>query len=364
MERVRLGVLGCGAIARNAYLPNFCGAYADWVRVVACADVDAAVARRCAEQFGIARVLSAEELLGDPEVELVVNLTTPEAHYATNLRALEAGKHVYSEKPLALSGAQARELGERARAGGLMCAVAPDTLLGSGHQTARAALDAGRIGVVRHAAAWCSLNIGPARYYRAAAGPLLDFGPYYVGALVALCGPVARVAALGRGRPFVPTGGTVEVDSEVPAHAAVAMEFVSGATGTVGFASDACLYESRLELIGNQGRLELPDPNHFGGVVRLTPAAGETGELPVVHGLGGKDRGAGVVDMAVALRRGGRPRLEVDFSVHVTEVLVAMDASWRGGEVKAVESRCERPVPMPPGGFGRGLLPGEDGVEG
>lgn len=347
MKRLKVGIVGCGAIAKNAYLPSFFGHYAPFVEVVACADAVPAAAEACAAAFSIPRVVAADKLVGDPEVELVVNLTVPEAHYALNRQALLAGRHVYCEKPLALSAAEAVELGRLAEERGLMLAVAPDTLLGAPHQAARKALDAGVIGTVRHASAWCSLNIGIERYYRPAAGPALDFGPYYIGLLVMLLGPVSRVASLGapvalprpgvEGETFLP---------ESPGHLGVALQFASGATGTLGLATDACIYESGVELIGTRGRLSVPDPNKFEGSARLkTHEVDEA--LPAGSALNDRHRGAGVADMACALREGRTHRLGNAFSVHCTEVLVSMAASLRSGQVFDVTTRCTRPVVMP-----------------
>jgi predicted dehydrogenase len=347
LKKLSIGVLGCGNIARNTYFPSFTSHYASLVRLAACADVVPAAAQRCAAAFSVPRVLTPDELLADPEIDLVVNLTIPEAHYELNKRALEAGKHVYSEKPLALSTAEALELGRIAEARGLMLAVAPDTILGAPHQAARRALDAGAIGTVRHVSAWCSLSLPFKNYYRPAAGPILDFGPYYVGLMVFLLGPVARVAAFGAAAPITPQDGGPDFVPAVPAHAAVALQFASGVTGTLGLATDACIYESGVELLGTVGRLSVPDPNKFEGEARLKTCQEDTA-LPPGSALDGRHRGACVADMARALAEGRPHRLANAFSVHCTEVLVSILESIRTGSAVDLTTTCVRPEPMAP----------------
>jgi predicted dehydrogenase len=348
LKKLSIGVLGCGNIARDAYFPSFTSHYASLVRLAACADVVPAAAQRCAAAFSIPRVLTPDELLADPEIDLVVNLTIPEAHYELNKRALEAGKHVYSEKPLALSTAEALELGRIAEARGLMLAVAPDTILGAPHQAARRALDAGAIGTVRHVSAWCSLSLPFKNYYRPAAGPILDFGPYYVGLLVFLLGPVARVAAFGAAAPITPQDGGPDFLPAVPAHAAVALQFVSGVTGTLGLATDACLYESGVELLGTAGRLSVPDPNKFESAARIKTNQEDAALPPGSALLDGERRGAGVADMARALAEGRPHRLANAFGVHCTEVLVSILESIRTGRAVDLTTTCVRPEPMAP----------------
>ena len=349
MKKLSVGIIGCGAIARNAYLPRFTGRHASLIHLAACADVVTASAQKCAEEFSISRVLSPDELLADPGIELVVNLTNPEAHYDLNKRALQSGKHVYSEKPLALSTAEAVELGRIARERRLMLSCAPDTLLGSAHQNARHLLDNGRIGQVRHAAVWCSLKIPPRRYYRPAAGPMLDFGPYYAGALISLLGPIQRVCTLGDpvalpnpdapGETFMP---------ETPSHAALAFQFASGATGTLGLSSDAHMYDSAIEIIGTKGRLSVPDPNYFGGKVFVTDSKEGPREVESIFDFDDQGRGAGVADMALALLEKRPERLDADLAVHTTDFLVCALESIRTGRAVDLVTTCRRPVPMSP----------------
>jgi len=348
MSRLPIGILGCGAIARNAYLPSFTTHYSGEVELFACADAVPAAAAACAEKFGIPRVLSPEELLADPGIALVVNLTIPEAHEELNRKALLAGKHVYCEKPLALSRAEAIHLGKIAAEQGRMLAVAPDTILGAPHQAARKALDAGAVGTVRHVSAWCSLHIGLERYYRPAAGPILDFGPYYVGLMVFLLGPVTRVAALGAPVELPKEDGTKETFApQTPSHAAVALQFASGATGTLGLSTDACIYESGIEVLGTSGRITVPDPNKFEGASHLKTYQ-EDVDLPADFALDGRHRGAGVADMAWALRDRRPHRLGNAFCVHCTELLVSILESLDTGRAVDLSTTCERPAPMAP----------------
>ena len=347
MNKLSLGIIGCGRIAQNAYLPNFTGRHASLVRVAACADAMPGAAQKCATMFSIPRVLSPDELLADPDIDLVVNLTIPEAHYDLNQRALLAGKHVYCEKPLATSAGEAFELRDIARERGLMLSCAPDTLLGSMLQNARRSLDDGIIGEVRHVSAWFSLNVRSPRYYRPGVGPVLDFGPYYVGSLVSLLGPVSRVTGLGTtpaletadepGKTFVP---------ESVSHFAAAFVFASGVTGTLGGSSDARNYESGIEILGNNGRLSVADPNFFNGKITVTDSEKNSRELASEFDLDSQDRGAGVAEMAMALREKRAHRLDADLVVHTTEVLMALIESIRTGHAIDLTTTCRRPVPM------------------
>ena len=349
MKKLPIGIIGCGKIAQNTYFPNFNGIYAPFVKTVACADLLPDLARKCAEQFSIPRTLTPDELLVDPEIALLVNLTIPEAHYELNKRALLAGKHVYCEKPLALNCAEAVELGNLAKQRGLMLSNAPDTILGATIQTARQSLDAGSIGQVRHVSAWFSLNVGLERYYRPAVGPILDFGPYYIGALLTLLGPITRVSALGDKLPLPdPNAPGSTFLPATPSHAAAALQFASGATGTLGMSADALMYDSSIEIIGSQGRLSLPDPNKFEGSVTVRDYQSGERQLENLFDFDGKHRGVGVADMALALREKRPRRIDTDLVVHSTEVLVSILESIRTGKTVSLTTTCQRPAPMSP----------------
>lgn len=356
---VGIGVVGCGVISK-AYLAAL-RAFPDLaLRAVADLRPDAAAAR--AAEFGVP-ALSPGELLADPGVELVLNLTPPKAHGEVGLAALAAGKHVYSEKPLAVSVAEARRLLLAAKARSLRLGCAPDTFLAGPQQTARALVDRGAIGEIVGATAFLQ-GPGPERwhpdpgfyYAREGGGPVLDMGPYYVTTLVNLLGPVARVMAMGR---TVRTARTVatgpHVGRRIPVgcttHVAGVMELVAGPVVQVAMSFEVWGHRHPpLEIYGTRGSLAVPDPNRFDGSVELLEADGAWQPVSVEHGYAEGDlRGLGVADMARALRAGRPHRCDGELAFHVLEVLEALNRAAEGAAVVDITSRCPRPASLPPG---------------
>lgn len=357
MDRVGIGVVGCGFISA-AYLTAARSFPILDVRGVA--DLDPAAARARSVEFGVP-AMSVEELLADPAIEIVVNLTVPAAHVEVGLRAVAAGKHVHSEKPLGVEVAQARQLVDAAQAAGVRLGCAPDTFLGGAHQSARALLDSGAIGrPLAGTAFWMGpgherWHPNPGFYYARGGGPMLDMGPYYVTDLVNLLGPVRRVAGVtARARdtrqvmsgPLA--GSTVPV--EVATHVAGTCEFVSGAVVTVVMSFDVARHRHRpIELYGTDGALAVPDPNRFGGRIELAAAADDWHEVPTEHGFtDGDHRGIGVADLAYALRSGRPHRASGALALHVLEVLEAFGWSSESGTHVDITSRVERPAVMDP----------------
>ena len=200
MKKLRVGVIGIGDIS-NVYLNNL--KKYDAVEVVACASRGLEKAQRKAAEHGIPKAYaSGMELIADPDIDIILNLTTPQAHYEYNLAALKAGKHVYTEKPLAMTFEQGRELVSLAKEKGLLIGCAPDTFLGGRLQNIRELIDSGRLGRITGGGAWFVghghefHHPAPAFFYQPGAGPLYDMGPYYVTALLSLLGPVKRVCAM------------------------------------------------------------------------------------------------------------------------------------------------------------------------
>jgi predicted dehydrogenase len=356
MMPVTVGLVGCGNISA-AYLR----AAADFpdIRVSCCADADPEAARRRAGEFGL-RVTTVGELLGDPEVEVVLNLTTPQAHVPVALAAIRHGKHVHVEKPLGTSTAEARPLLEEAAASGLRVGCAPDTFLGGAHQTARRLVDQGAIGTPLSGTAFM-LNHGhehwhpdPAFYYAAGGGPMFDMGPYYLTNLVNLLGPVARVqgtATTGFAERIVGSGPkTGEVISvATPTHLAGVMQFASGAVVSLATSFDVWQHRhGHMEIYGTEGSLVVPDPNRFGGTVSLARRREPWVDVPLSHGFSdGNFRILGLVDMARAIR-GGRPhRCDGALGIHVLEIMEAFGRSSDTGRAIEIDSRCGRPAPLP-----------------
>lgn len=358
MDKTKIGIIGCGNIS-TIYIQN-CKTFAH-LDLVALADLDLARAKAKAEEFGIARACSPDELLADPEIEIVVNLTIPAAHGEVSLRALEAGKHVYTEKPLAVTVEEGRLILETAARKGLRVAAAPETFMGGGIQTCRKLIDDGAIGTPVAASAFMMgrghehWHPDPEFYYQRGGGPLFDMGPYYLTALVSLLGPVRRIA--GSARISFPErtitsakkyGQTIQV--EVPTHVSGTLEFASGAIGTMIMSFDAMGGSQlpRIEIYGSEGTLSVPDPNRFGGPVLLRRAGEQSfREVPLTHAFVDNNRGIGVEDLAVALREGRPHRADGAMALHVLEAMHGFYESAEKGRHYVMNSRCDRPVPMP-----------------
>lgn len=358
MKPVGIGIIGCGNIS-GAYLRAAKGFPILAIRAVA--DIDPSAAEARGREFSVP-VKSIDELLADPEIEIVVNLTIPKAHVAVGLAALKAGKHVHSEKPLGINVAEARQLVEKGAALGLRVGCAPDTFLGGGHQTCRKLIDEGAIGrpVAGTAFFMCPgherWHPNPGFYYAVGGGPMLDMGPYYITDLVNLMGPVARVAGITatprRERVITsePLKGT-RIPVEVPTHVAGTLEFVCGAVVTIAMSFDVPKHGHRpFEIYGTEGTLIVPDPNRFGGEILTARTGGEWESVPTVHGYADDNyRSIGVADMAHAIRSGRPHRASGELALHVLEVMEAFAVSAETGRHVIISSRPERPAMLPVG---------------
>lgn len=352
----RVGVIGAGTIAA-AYLK----ATREFAALdpVAIADLDPARARARAEAFGVRAVLSPDALLADPDVDVVLNLTVPAAHAGVSHAALAAGKHVYSEKPLAVRREDGLALVREAEQRDLRIGCAPDTVLGPGIRTARAALDDGAIGrplaatavmASRGPDAW---HPDPSFFYEPGAGPLFDFGPYYLSALVHLLGPVTSVAAdAGIGLPerivgSGPRAGTV-LTPRTPTHVSALLRFAAGARATLTTSFDVVATEQpRLEVFGSEGTLAVPDPNTFGGPVRIrTQDAADWREVPLLRGPVDDARGIGLADMAEAHAAGRPHRASGELALHVLDVMETILDAAEARRWLPVETSTERPAAL------------------
>jgi predicted dehydrogenase len=349
---VHVGLIGAGVIS-DTYLSNLTS-FPD-LRVEMVADLDLARAEAQASRHGVPASGTVRELLDHPAIELVVNLTVPSAHVEVGLAALEAGKHVWAEKPLALDRASARKLLDRAHELGLRIASAPDTVLGAGLQTARRAIEAGRIGEPRTALALFqspgpeSWHPAPEFLFRAGGGPLLDMGPYYLTELVHLLGPIRKVTAMGgRARetrvigsgPRSGTAFAVEVATSVTA----LLEFERGGSAQVVFSFDSALARNLLEVTGTLGTAVLPDPNRFDGPTVLhLPDRVEL--APEGHPA---SRGTGVLEMARAIRSGVPERASGALAFHVLDAMQSIEESIADGRPVLLQSTVEVPPPLAP----------------
>ncbi len=355
MSTLRVGVVGCGVISHH-YAQN--AAAFDSFELVACADVDVAAAERLAAEHGLV-VASVGELIADPAVDAVLNLTPPAAHARLNRAALAAGKHVYSEKPLATTVSDARKLVAQAGRLGLRVGGAPDVFLGSAYQTARALLDDGAIGEPLSVSAamlvggqW-TWHPNPDFFFADGAGPLLDMGPYYLTALVALLGPVAHVAGFASTRV---TDRQIEIGPRAgerfavstPTHTSAALELESGVTANLVASFDAPgQYVCDFVVHGTHGVLALPDPNAFDGPVRLRRGTQGWEDVPIAS-RGARDaRGIGLHDLARSIDTGVPHRASGELACHVVDVARSILAAARKGRAIAVETSARRPSPLP-----------------
>jgi len=360
VERVKVGIVGCGNIS-DIYLKN-CTQTFDILEVVACADLIMDRARAKAEQYNIPKACTVEELLADPEIEIVLNLTTPNAHAEICLAALNAGKNVYVEKPLAVTREDGLKILQTAKEKGLLVGGAPDTFLGGGIQTCRKIIDDGWIGQPVAATAFMvchgheSWHPDPEFYYKVGGGPMFDMGPYYLTALISLMGPIKRVTGSThitfpkRLITSQPKYGT-EITVEVPTHVAGIMDFETGVIGTIITSFDVWASQlPRIEIYGSLGTLSVPDPNTFGGPVFIRKAGDkEWKEMPLSHGYTENSRGIGVADMAYALRTGRAHRANGELTYHLLDVMHAFHDASNEGKHIMVNSTCQRPAALPVG---------------
>ncbi|WP_188197150.1 Gfo/Idh/MocA family protein [Nonomuraea sp. SYSU D8015] len=360
-QPVNVGVVGCGAISAQYFrtidrLPR--------LRLVAVADLDPDRAREAVRPYPGVEVLTVAELMADPRVDVVLNLTVPAAHAEIALAAIDAGKDVYCEKPLAATAVEATRMLRAASAAGVRVGCAPDTVLGTGTQTARKAIDDGLIG--RPVAATATMvtpgherwHPNPDFYYLPGGGPLLDMGPYYITSLVTLLGPVARVVgAASRSRAKRTIGSGPRRGEEIPVsvdtHVTGVLVHASGALSTLVMSFDAAATRApHIEVHGEKGSLVVPDPNRFDGAVQVS-GVGEEGwrELPVSAGYVDAGRGVGLADFA-STPAGVEPRAGGSLAYHVLDVMESLLASAHSGAAVAIAGTCERPRPV-------ALLPAE-----
>ena len=343
---VGVGIIGAGVISTQ-YLENLT-TFPD-VRVLFIADIDLERAKAQAGRFGVPESGSVEELLAHPEVEIVVNLTIPAAHVEVATQALEAGKHVWSEKPFALDRESGKALLARAHELGLRVATAPDTFLGAGLQTGKRLIAEGRIGRPLTAVTMFqgpgpeSWHPNPDFYYVPGGGPLFDMGPYYLTALIQNLGPVKRVAATQSTARTTRTIGSGPRKGETfqvttPTHFSALLEFESGATAQSVYSFESSIRRHGVvEFTGTDGALVFPDPNNFDGELAFWQDA--TDEPEVIEAVGvTTTRGTGVLELARAIRAGVPERANGEQGYHVVDVMVSIAEAATSGQWVEVES--------------------------
>ncbi|CAM2863082.1 Gfo/Idh/MocA family oxidoreductase [Paenibacillus sediminis] len=362
MRKVKVGVIGTGVIS-SVYLKNLTSIFGNIVEVRAVADLVPELARKRAEEFQIPGVYTPDELLADPEIEIVLNLTSPAAHASVNLKALHAGKHVYTEKPFALNRQDADEVLALAESKELLVGCAPDTFLGAGIQTCIKLIDDGWIGTPYAASATIIMGSSSSgmhpnfrNFLKLGGDPMLDMGPYYVTALIALLGPVRRVSGSASqlnqeiviNNPQSPAFGQ-SVPVEAPTNVTAVLDFQSGAVASFQAAKESFGYFPRMEIYGTEGNFFVPDPNLFGGTISIQFPNGQVKEIPHTHPFSEEGRGMGIADMAYAIQSGRPHRASGRLARHVLDISLGIFEASKTEQHVKLDSTVERPTPLPLG---------------
>lgn len=352
---VGVGIIGAGVIS-NQYLDNLVQ-FPD-VTVLFIADLDLARAAAQAEKYGVPASGTVDELLAQDDIEIVINLTIPAVHVEVGLRILDAGKHIWSEKPFSLDRESGRRLLDAAAAKGLRVATAPDTVLGAGQQTALRVIAEGRIGTPLTALTQMqtpgpeSWHPSPEFLFDVGGGPLFDMGPYYLTTLVNVFGPVRRVTAVSNTATATrvigsgPKAGT-EFPVNVPTHISAILEFDDHASAVVVLSFQSHLTRMGVvEISGTEGSIAFPDPNMFDGESSVWERGDEdpTDIAPVGSIFG---RGTGVVEMARAIRAGVPERASAELAFHIVDVMVSITEAAENRRPVVIESSARRTDPLP-----------------
>jgi predicted dehydrogenase len=360
MSKLKVGVIGCGTIS-GIYFTNLKSF--SILEVVACADVVIERAAAKAAEFSIPKAYSVDVMLADPEVDIVINLTIPKVHAEISLQALRAGKHVYSEKPLAITREEGQQILQLAELNGLYVGCAPDTFLGGALQTCIKLINDGSIGLPVAATAFMVCpgheywHPDPFFYYQVGGGPLYDMGPYYLTALVAMLGPIRRVTGSTR-ISFQERTITSEpkfgqnIKVEVPTHISGILDFVNGAMATMITSFDVFGGSDLpyIEIYGSEGTLQVPDPNNYGGLVRIRHKyAMEWIEIPLMYGFTENSRGIAVADMAYAILEKRKHRANGEVAYHILEAICGIHDASEKGKHYEMQSHCSRPEAFPLG---------------
>ena len=357
---LNVGVVGCGNI-NPVYMENISENFSDVINITACSDLSMERAQATADKFNIPKVLDFQQLLKDSETELILNLTNPTSHASVNLEILDAGKHVYSEKPLAIEMEHGQQIIDKSIANNLMVGCAPDTVLSEEIQTCRRIIDDGMIGKPVSATAFFGSHgverwhPNPEFYYKHGGGPMFDIGPYYLTTLINLIGPVKRVT--GSHIKTFPQRGTKDkkIDVEVSTHVVGILDFVSGAIGNITTSFDIWgpTHDIRehakksIEIFGTEGTLTVPDPVHLGGKINLLSMGKnkemEWHEVPLQSDQSSEVRGIGLIEMAWAIRNQMPCRANGNIANHVLEIMHAVHTSYDNGKHVELKTTCEKP---------------------
>lgn len=358
MSTIKVAFIGVGSIS-GIYLENITRTFKE-LEIVGVCDLIRERAEKAKDEYDLPRIYEdMYEAFEDPAVDIILNLTRPHQHFDVTRLALEHGKHVYTEKPLGISMEEGNALVELAKEKNLFIGGAPDTFLGAALQSCRKYIDSGMIGDIVGAAGFMicrgheTWHPDPDFYYQAGGGPMLDMGPYYLSAMTSLLGRVDRLVAAGK-RTFEkrlitsePYAGT-EIDVNVDTYTTGILQFESGAIGTLFTTFDAYYHtQARLEIYGTEGTLILPDPNYFGGEIKIyRPETMQYHELPLLFDYAENSRALGIADMAKAMQTDREARCGMQQIHHVLDVLTGFERSVSSGGWVDMETPYERPEPM------------------
>lgn len=365
MQKIRTAIVGCGSIS-DIYMTNITTGKFSILELTACSDLVTERMEASAEKFGV-RAMSLEEICADASIDMVICLTTPAAHYPIIRQCLLAGKHVFSEKMIAVELWQGKELVALAEEKGLHLGVAPDTFLGASVQTAKYIVESGLIGEPISCRASISRNYAIygeflTHLYKKGAGIGFDMGGYYLTALAVILGPARSISAYTAihnptrintriGAPQYGQSYTIEVPNVLTA----AIQYESGVLGTLHMNSDCILDEkTNLEIYGTEGILTMGDPNVFGAPVYLQKTLGQPVEFPFTHGYAENSRGLGAAEMAWSIAAGRNHRASKELAYHVFEMMHGVMLSAERGEAYRLESTFETPKALPAGYMGDG----------
>jgi len=372
----RIGLIGTGRIS-DIYIQTI--AKFPELELAVCGSLNPDESKAKAAEYNIPSTATPDEIIADPSIHCILNLTIPAAHAEISLQALQAGKHVYSEKPFATTLAVGQKVLDLAEKTGLKVGNAPDTFLGGRWQTVRKLMDQGVIGQPLGVNAFVGTHgverhhPNPDFYYQPGGGPLFDLGPYYLTAMVHLLGPIKRVSGMAR-RTFDqrliengPRNGQL-INVEVDTHSLSMLEFANGAIGSMTMSFDVWDSDTpRFEIYGTEGTICIPDPdpvhgaNDFHGPVWYRTRKTSRWEFqprptdrPVdwlvaenTHDFNENSRGLGLLDLAYAVRENRAPRASGALAQHVLEVMIGIDQAPKVGGFVSIESTCVKPAMLP-----------------
>lgn len=355
MKPLKLGVIGCGNISKTYFT---CAKTFRSIEIVACADIQKAAADAKAAEYGI-QSMEVDQILKDPNIDMIINLTIPQAHAEIAIAALNAGKHVHSEKPLATNLEDGKKILALAKKKNLRVGSAPDTFLGAGHQTCRKLIDDGWIGKPIAGTAFLasrgpeSWHPNPAFFYDVGGGPMLDMGPYYFTALINFLGPIKKIIGVAT-KSFNERIATCKehfnekIPVKVPTLNTGVLEFASGALVNILISFDIYKHgHSPIEIYGTEGSLIVPDPNTFGNEIKaFRPEMGGWQVMPYSHHYNENTRIIAAAEMAHAIATGKPHRASGELAYHVLEAMLAFEKIGKEGGIYLMESTCEKPAAL------------------